>query len=79
MTTQKPTFLETLSAIVMAAPIVLVPVAFVAFEESVLRAQTIVTGLEWTVVASGIALALRALRRYAPEPRDVENYGPQAA
>ncbi|BAP87715.1 putative uncharacterized protein [Burkholderiales bacterium GJ-E10] len=66
MTTQKPSFLETLSLIVMAAPIVLVPVAFVAFEESILRAQTIVTGLEWTVVASGIALALRALSRSTP-------------
>ncbi len=63
MTTQKPTFLGTLSLIVMAAPIVLVPVAFLAFEESLLRAQTIVTGLELTLVASGIALALRALRQ----------------
>ncbi len=65
MTNQKPTFLETLSLIVMAAPIVLVPAAFIAFEESILRAQTIVTGLELTLVASGIALALRALRRSA--------------
>ena len=63
MTTQKPTFLGTLSLIVMAAPVVLVPAAFVAFEESLLRAQTIVTGLELTLVASGIALALRALRQ----------------
>ena len=65
MTTQKPSFLEALSLIVMAAPIVLVPAAFVAFEESLLRAQTIVTGLELTLVASGIALALRALRQSA--------------
>ncbi len=65
MTTQKPTFLGALSLIVMAAPIVLVPAAFVAFEESLLRAQTIVTGLEVTLVASGIALALRALRQSA--------------
>ncbi len=79
MTTQKPTFLETVSAIVMVAPIVLVPVAFVAFEESILRAQTIVTGLEWTVVASGIALALRALRRYTPEDTGADEYGAQVA
>ncbi|BAP89243.1 flagellar protein FliS [Burkholderiales bacterium GJ-E10] len=78
MTTQKPSFLEVLSIIVMAAPIVLVPAAFVAFEESILRAQTIVTGLEWTLAASGIALALRALRNYAPERTDVEHYGSQA-
>ena len=64
----QPGFLSILSFILMATPLLLVPAAFLAFEDAAYRAQTIVTGLEWTVVAAGIALALRALARSGDQP-----------
>ncbi len=64
-------FLGVLSFLLMATPLLLVPAAFLAFDDAAYRAQTIVTGLEWAVVAAGIALALRALARSGSrsEPR----------
>ena len=59
----QPGFLGILSFILMATPLLLVPAAFLAFDDAAYRAQTIVAGLEWTVVAAGIALTLRALAR----------------
>ncbi len=64
----QPGFLGILSFILMATPLLLVPAAFLAFDDAAYRAQTIVTGLEWTVVAAGIALALRALARSGSQP-----------
>ena len=64
----QPGFLGILSFLLMATPLLLVPAAFLAFDDAAYRAQTIVTGLEWTVVAAGIALALRALARSGSQP-----------
>ncbi len=57
----RPGFLGILSFSLMAVPLLIVPAAFLAFDDAAHRAQTIISGIELTVITAGIALVLRAL------------------